>query len=135
MAQVIVYSNSNGGVCVCTPTGEISIDEVLVKDCPEGSFIIDDSLLPQGPDDSFFNAWVLNNKTISVDIQKAKNYYLEQYNNAALNVAQSRQLNTLAGINNNIDDATWQSKLISDRQLINSATTTSQLLEISFPTI
>jgi hypothetical protein len=29
MTQVIIFSNSNGGVSTCIPTGEISIEAVL----------------------------------------------------------------------------------------------------------
>ena len=57
MAQIIIYTNDNGNVSVCTPTGEIPIEDVLVKDCPVGAIIIDDSELPT--DNEFFNAWEL----------------------------------------------------------------------------
>jgi len=57
MAQIIIYTNDNGNVSVCTPTGELPIKDVLVKDCPEGAIIIDDSELPT--DNEFFNAWEL----------------------------------------------------------------------------
>ena len=32
MSQVIVYTSSEGNLCVCHPTGELPIEEVLVKD-------------------------------------------------------------------------------------------------------
>jgi hypothetical protein len=57
MAQVIIYTNENGNVSVCTPTGELPIEQVLVKDCPAEAIIIDDSSLPT--DNQFFNAWEL----------------------------------------------------------------------------
>ena len=57
MAQIIIYTNDNGNVSVCIPTGELPIEDVLVKDCPEGAIIIDDSELPT--DNKFFNAWEL----------------------------------------------------------------------------
>ena len=65
MAQVIIYTNDNGGVSVCIPTGELPINEVLAKDCPAGAIIVDDSTLPQGDDANYFDAWELvNNKVI-----------------------------------------------------------------------
>jgi len=70
MSQVIIFTNSNGGVSVCTPTGEISIEEVLAKDCPAGAMIVDESALPQGDDANYFNAWVLNNGVVTVDATK-----------------------------------------------------------------
>jgi hypothetical protein len=72
--QVIVYTNQNGGVNVCYPTGEISIEEVQAKDTPAGSVIIDESELPQGDNAIFMGAWVLTENVITVDIEKAKTY-------------------------------------------------------------
>jgi hypothetical protein len=57
MTQAIIFTNENGGVSVCIPTGEISIEEVLAKDCPVGAIIVDDSELPTN--NEFFNAWEL----------------------------------------------------------------------------
>ena len=47
--QVIIHTNETGNVSVTTPTGEISIEEVLAKDCPVGAIIVDDSTLPTEP--------------------------------------------------------------------------------------
>ena len=68
MAQVIIYTNDNGGVSVCTPTGELSIEEVLTKDCPAGAIIVDDSTLPT--DNEYFNSWELVNGTVVVNETK-----------------------------------------------------------------
>jgi hypothetical protein len=46
--QVIIYTNSNGNVSVCIPTGELPINQVLAKDCPAGAGY--QSSLPQGDD-------------------------------------------------------------------------------------
>ena len=70
MSQVIIYTNSNGGVSVCVPTNELSINEVLEKDCPTNAIIIDSSALPQGDDANYFDAWVLNNGVVTVDANK-----------------------------------------------------------------
>ena len=70
MSNIIVFTNKNGGVSVCTPTGEISIEEVLAKDCPEGAIIIDDSDLPQGDDAKYFDAWELVNGKVLLNITK-----------------------------------------------------------------
>jgi hypothetical protein len=68
MAQVIIYTNFNGGVSVCIPTGELLIDEVLVKDCPAGAIIVNDSELPA--DSEFFNAWELVDSKVVVNETK-----------------------------------------------------------------
>ena len=73
MSQVIVYTNSNNGVSVCIPTGELPIETVLTKDCPEGAIMVDSSVLPQGDDAKYFDAWVLNNGVVTVDATKKAN--------------------------------------------------------------
>lgn len=130
MAQVIIFSNATGGVSVCVPTGELPIQTVLSKDCPAGAIIVDDSTLPQGADAQFFDAWELNGSTVTVNLAKAKEHKLALYNAEALQEAQKRQLNTLAGIENTPDDATWSAKLTADRAAISAATTTTELAAI-----
>ena len=71
MTQVIIFTNENGGVSVCVPTGELSIEAVLAKDCPSGAIIVDDATLPQA-DNDFFDAWELANGSVSVNLDKAK---------------------------------------------------------------
>jgi len=133
MSQIIIYTNSNGSVSVCVPTGELPINEVLAKDCPAGAIIVDDSTLPQGADSVFFDAWKLNGSTVTVDFPTAQAHKLRDFNAAAVQVAQKRQFNTLAGIANTPDDATFTANLNSGRASIASATTTAELATISNP--
>lgn len=69
--QVIIFTNENGGVSVCAPTGELDIEAVKAKDTPSHSIIVDSSVLPE-TDNDFFNAWELNGGTVSVNLDKAK---------------------------------------------------------------
>lgn len=69
--QVIIFENSNGGVSVCIPTGELDIQAVKAKDTPSTSIIVQDSELPQA-DNDFFNAWELANGVVTVNLDKAK---------------------------------------------------------------
>jgi hypothetical protein len=71
MPQVIIFTNENGGVSVCTPTGEIDIQAVKAKDTPSTSIIVQDSALPSA-DNDFFDAWELSGTTVSVNLTKAK---------------------------------------------------------------
>jgi hypothetical protein len=71
MAQVIIFTNDNGGVSVCIPTGELPIEQVLTKDCPAGAIIVDSDTLPNEHND-FFNAWELADDVVSVNFDKAK---------------------------------------------------------------
>lgn len=128
MSQVIIHTNSNGGVSVTVPTGEISIQEVLLKDCPAGAIIVEDSTLPQGSDAQFFDAWELNEGIVTVNFAKAQAIALKVFNAKSLQEAQARQLNTLAGIANDVDDATWSFALTAGRDKIANATTTAELV-------
>ena len=69
--QVIIFTNDNGGVSVCVPTGELDIQAVKAKDTPSNSIIVQDSELPSA-DNDFFDAWELSNGTVSVNLTKAK---------------------------------------------------------------
>ena len=71
MAQVIIFTNDNGGVSVCIPTGELPIEAVKAKDTPSTSIIVQDYELPQA-DNDFFNAWELADGVVTVNIAKAK---------------------------------------------------------------
>ena len=133
MSKIIIHTNSNGGVSVTIPTGELPIEEVLTKDCPEGAIIVDESTLPQGADAFFFDAWTLLGTTISVNFAKAQADKLTQYNASAIHVAQARQLNVLAGLPNFISDEDFLAKLIADRVSIANATTTDELVLIANP--
>jgi len=62
--QVIIFTNSNGGVSTCIPTGEISIEAVLAKDCPSGAIIVQQSSLPT--DNDFYDAWELADGVVTV---------------------------------------------------------------------
>ena len=130
MSQVIIHSNFNGGVSVTVPTGEISVQAVLEKDCPSGAIIVDDSTLPQGADAQFFDAWELSGSTVTVNFEKAKAIKLAQFNAKAVQEAQARQLNTLASIENAVSDADFTASLVAGRASIASATTTAELVAI-----
>jgi len=130
MSLVIIYTNSNGNVSVCTPTGEMPIDKVQTRDTPSGSIIVDSAMLPQGADAKFFDAWELNGTAVTVNLEKARAIKLAQYNAAAVQEAQKRQLNTLAAIDNAVSDEAFTAKLTADRVSIAAATTTAELAAI-----
>ena len=71
MAQVIIHSTENGNVAVTVPTGEISIEAVLAKDCPKGALIVEQSALPQGVGAEFYDAWELADGKVTVSLAKA----------------------------------------------------------------
>ena len=52
------------------PTDQMPIEEVLIKDCPLGAIIVDDSVLPQGDDVNYFDAWELVDGIVVVNNDK-----------------------------------------------------------------
>ena len=71
MTQAIIFTNDNGGVSVCIPTGELPIEAVQAKDNPKGSLIVDVASLPNQHND-FFDAWELADGVVTVSLAKAK---------------------------------------------------------------
>lgn len=73
MANVIIFTNDNGGVAVCVPTGELPIEQVQANCIPQGvqSFIVENSSLPYA-DNDFFDAWEQTDGVVTVNIAKAK---------------------------------------------------------------
>jgi hypothetical protein len=71
MSQAIIFTNDNGGVSTCIPTGEISIDAVLTKDVPsgKGARIVNLTDLPR--DNDFYDAWEMDATSVTVNFAKA----------------------------------------------------------------
>lgn len=132
MTQVIIYTNENGNVSVCAPTGELPIEDVLAKDCPAHAEIVDASILPQGEDD-FFNAWRMGTSygIVTINLEAARAIQLARFNASAVQEAQKRQLNTLAGIANAVTDEAFIADLTAKRALIATATSTAELRAIT----
>lgn len=126
MTQVIVYTNDNGNVSVCHSSGELPIEDVLAKDCPESAIIIDADALPQGEDD-FFNAWRLVDGTVVLDLAAAKSLAVSRFNNDAKIEAAERAKNTSIGIDNDVSDADFLASLTAKRLEIDAATSTAEL--------
>jgi hypothetical protein len=132
--QVIIHTNANGGVSVTVPTGELHITQVQTKDTPSGSLIVDSSMLPQGNDALYFDAWELHDSTVSVNIAKAQIIHTNKFNAAAMVAHQTRTANTAIGLPNTLSDAQWSSNVSNNRSLIANTTTTSELVAIAMPT-
>lgn len=73
MKNVIIFTNENGGVSVCIPTGELPIEQVQSKDIPAGvqSYIVAASSLPED-DNDFFDAWEQSKGVVTVNVDKAR---------------------------------------------------------------
>jgi hypothetical protein len=73
MTQAIIFTNDNGGVSTCIPTGEISIEAVMEKDVPKGrgARIVNIVDLPNQHND-FYDAWEMDDTSVTVNMDKAK---------------------------------------------------------------
>jgi hypothetical protein len=132
MTKVIIYSQPNGQVAVCYPTGELPIEEVLTKDCPEGAIIVDNDTLPN-EHNNFFNAWELNGTTVTVNLDKAKAITKDRLRAerapllAAQDVAFQRALEANADTTAIVAE---KQRLRDITQLADQATTLEQLKEL-----
>jgi len=127
--QVIIFTNDNGGVSVCVPTGELDIQAVKAKDTPSHSIIVQDSELPQA-DNDFFDAWELSNGTVSVNLTKAKDLTKKRLRMerepllAAQDVLFQRALETSAPTTAIVAD---KQRLRDITNLVDACTTTAEL--------
>jgi len=133
MASVIIYTNENGGVSVCVPTGELDIYAVQAKDTPAGSIIVDDNTLPKGTDAKFFDAWVLNNLAVTVYMPKAISLQTSILNRMAYAEAQHRTAKAGAGLANVLSDADWAALLATARTAVTEAANTDALVAAVAP--
>lgn len=131
MAQVIIYTNPNGGVSVCCPTGEIPIEQVQSKDVPGGvqSYIVETTSLPE-EDSDFFDAWEQTRGVVTVNLDKAKEVTKRRLRHqrepllAAQDVAFQRALETGADTSAIVAE---KQRLRDITALANTCTTTAEL--------
>ena len=130
--QIIIFTNQNGGVSVCYPTGEMSIQQVLVEHCPEGAIIVDETILPE--DDIFFDAWELNNGVVSENLNKAKDIKKEQLRLKRTPLLQAQDVAFQRALESGADTSAIvaeKQRLRDITQLADQATTVEQLKQIS----
>jgi hypothetical protein len=133
--QVIIFTNDNGGVAICTPTGEINIEAVMEKDVPQGrgARIVNVEDLPNEHQD-FYDAWEMNATSITVNLNKAKDITKDRLRAErapllqAQDVAFQRALET-AGDTTAI--VTEKQRLRDITQLADQATTVEELKAIT----
>lgn len=91
--QVIIFQNENGGVAICTPTGEIPIEAVMEKDVPKnsGARIVNSENLPS-QDFDFFDAWEMNETSITINLAKAKELTKERLRYERLPLLQAQDI-------------------------------------------
>lgn len=131
MNNVIIFTNDNGGVSVCVPTGELPIEQVQAKDIPAGkhSYIVDMASLPE-EDNDFFNAWEQTRGIVTVNLSKAKEITKVRLRAerepllAAQDIAFQRALETGADTSAIVAE---KQRLRDVTQLVDACTSTAQL--------
>jgi hypothetical protein len=130
--QVIIYSQDNGRLAVCTPTGELPIEKVQAKDTPSDSVIVDSSSLPNEHSE-FFNAWELNGSTVTVNLTKAKEITKDRLRAERTPLLQVQDIAFQRALESNADTAA----IVAEKQrlrdittLADQATTLEQLKEL-----
>ena len=127
--NVLIYDNGNG-VSVVIPTGELSIEEVQAKDCPQGT-IVDDSTLPSR---DFRNSWELVDGAVAVNFAKAQEIAKDRLRAerepllAAQDVAFQRALETGADTSAIVAE---KQRLRDVTGLVDTATTLDELLALN----
>ena len=133
MTQSIIFTNNNGGVSVCVPTGELPIEQVLAKDCPANAIIVDSDTLPSEHND-FFNAWELNGTTVTVNLTKAKAITKDRLRQERAPLLQAQDVAFQRALEANADTTAIvaeKQRLRDITQLADQATTLEQLKAIT----
>jgi len=133
MSQVIVYTNSNGGVSVCYPTGELSIEEVKAKDTPKHSIIVEDEDLPTIHDD-LFDAWELIEGVIVVNHGKATDITKDRLRRERKPLLEAQDIAFQKALEINADTAAIiaeKQRLGDITQLADGATTIEELKDLT----
>jgi len=128
MKQAIIYKNEFGGVTLTWPTGELPIEQVLVKDCPPGAVIVDANTLPQNHD--FFNAWEMDGNGVKVNFDKAKELTCQRLRveRAPLLAEQDIAFQRALELNTDVTAIVTEKQRLRDlTNLVNLATTLDEL--------
>ena len=130
MTQAIIFTNDNGGVSVCIPTGELPIEQVQAKDTPVGSIIVDVSSLPNN---DFFDAWELANGVVTVSFAKAKAITKDRLRAERTPLLQAQDVAFQRALESGADTTAIvaeKQRLRDITQLADQATTLEQLKEL-----
>lgn len=132
MSQVIIYTNENGNVTVCYPTGVLPIEEVQAKDTPVGSIIVDQTELPE-EDNDFFNAWELIDGKVVVNVTKAKDITKKRLRAEREPLLKAQDVAFQRALETNADTSTIvaeKQRLRDITNLVDAATTLEELRTI-----
>ena len=116
MNKIILYSQENGNLGVCIPTGELSVEQTRDKDCPNG--IIVDASVFNTIDNDFYDAYELINSKPKVNILKAKEITKKRLRIERKELLEEQDILFQRNLENNIDN----SIVISEKQRLRDIT-------------
>jgi hypothetical protein len=127
--SVIAY-NTNDGLAITIPTGELPIEQVLSKDCPAGAVIVD--TLPAERD--FRNAWELSGTDITVNFAKAQEITKDRLRAERTPLLEAQDVSFQRALEDGADTSAIvaeKNRLRDVTDLVDGATTLDELRAIS----
>lgn len=128
--QVIVWTQPNGALAVCIPTGKVPLEDVIANDVPGEAVhrVVDTADFPLALDDVLFDAVRQTNAGgFTVDIEAGRELALARINQNALAESRRRADNTAIGLANTPDDTAWWADLDAKRAAVAAADTIDAL--------
>jgi hypothetical protein len=134
MKNVIIFTDNDGNLAICVPTGELPIEEVQVKDIPAGvqSYIVPMDSLPQS-DFDFRNAWQQVNGNVTVNINKAREITKTRLRIARQPLLEAQDVAFQRALESNLDTSgivTEKQRLRNITLLVNNAQSLEDLRQI-----
>jgi hypothetical protein len=122
MNNIIIYKTEENGVAILypSPSWEGTLEELAAKDVPAQSewFIIDSKNLPK--DGLFRAAWKLKDKQITVDINSAKDIWLDKFRAARKPVLATLDVEFMRAVESG--DSIQQSEIVAQKQVLRDVT-------------
>ena len=123
MKKLIIYS-LNGYTVVLYPSEKWSeaLEELAIRHIPANVvwYIIEESQLP--PDETFRDAWIIENSLISVDIVKAKEIWLNKFRKARNPILSLLDIEFMRAVEKG--DINLQNEIASKKQILRDITLT-----------
>ena len=122
--NVIVWTQPNGTLAVCIPTGEVPLSQVMANDVPGNvsPLVADTADFPVPMTDPFFDAIRLTDaQKFTMDLDAARAITTARINEQAAKEARRRSDLNAIGLPVTPDDATWLAALNATRASITAA--------------
>jgi len=130
--KTIIYTNDKGGVTIVAPSPNLDIEYVKAKDTPEHSIIIDTDDITVS--DYWFDAWELDDNTVSVNFTKAQEITRTRLRNERIPLLAAQDILFQRALETNADTTTIvaeKNRLRDITNLVDSASTLDELQSLT----